>query len=375
MRVVLLFGVLGCAASPTVTLSNELQLPLIGFGTAGGVGAEAVRWAYEAGVNLFDTAQAKEWYNEESVAAGLQGVPRGSYWLETKVHPRDLGFEPTLAALPRSLTALNTTYIDVFLLHFPRCFPGMCEASTGDFLDSWRAMEQLYRARSVRAIGVSNFDVRDLETLLNKATVIPHVVQNYFDPLHQDKAVRVMCEEHGIAYQGYSTLGSQWAMRTGGSNPVLTHEVVVELGKKYQRSPAQIVLAWALSRGVAVIPRSVVKAKIEQNANIGFDMEEDDLERIDNLDNEEDEGPDAEIPIDVVFVNKGTEPVNVFWRGPDALDAVADLAPGQTFGSQSYEGHNFVVQIDGNIRYAFDVSSNYPFYHLSSSSVIPHHEL
>jgi hypothetical protein len=187
-----------------------------------------------------------------------------------------------------------------------------------------------------------------------------------------------MCEEHGIAYQGYSTLGTQWAMRQAGNNPVLNHEVVVELGQKYERSPAQIVLAWAMSRGVAVIPRSVVKAKIQQNANIGFDMEEDDLERIDALDNEEDEdseGPDDEPAIDVVFVNKATESVTVFWRGPDALDAVAELSPGQKFESQSYEGHNFVVQIDGNIRYAFDVSSSFPVYDLSSSSVDPHHEL
>jgi hypothetical protein len=240
-------------------------------------------------------------------------------------------------------------------------------------------MEQLYRAGSVHAIGVSNFDEEDLEALLAEASIVPHVVQNYFDPLHQDKAVRMFCEEHGIAYQGYSTLGNQWATRQGGHNPVLSHPTIVEIGIKYERSPAQVVLAWALSRGVAVIPRSIVKSKIQQNANIGFDMEEDDLERIDALDHQDEEtpeGPSEDIAIDVVFVNKAQEDMDVLWRGPSELRMeVENLNPGATHLSHSYEGHNFVVQVDGNIRYAFDVSSNFPYYHLGSSSVIPHHEL
>lgn len=289
-------------ASLTLPLSNGLQFPLVGLGTAGGVREEAVRWAYEAGVRLFDTAQATEWYNEASVAAGLQGLPRESYWLETKLHPRDLGYESTLVAFPKSLTALNTTYIDVFLLHFPRCF-SMCDSSPGNFHDSWKALEKLYREGVVKAIGVSNFDTNDLKTLLREASIVPHVLQNYFDPLHQDREVREMCKKNNIVYQGYSTLGTQWMMKGSQVNPVLSHPLVAELAAKYRRSPAQIVLAWALHRGVAMIPRSVVREKIVENANIEFDMDAGDLERMDALD-----GQPVVQPIEVSFVNAHDRP-------------------------------------------------------------------
>lgn len=301
----------------------------------------------------------------------LQGIPREDYWIETKLHPRDLGFESTLAAFPRSLVALNTSYIDLFLLHFPRCYPSMCSSSPGTFQDSWRALEKLYREGVVKAIGVSNFDTNDLTALLEVAEIKPHVVQNFFDPLHQDRAVREICSKEKIIYQGYSTLGTQWVMKRG-NNPVLTHPVITSLALAHQRSPAQLILNWALNRGVAVIPRSTTKENIRQNADIEFTIEETDLRQIDLLDGMHDS---EETSIDVTFVNSDQVPVKVFWRGPAHLKHVADLVPGETLRSRSYDGHSFVVHVDGEEKYSFDVSSSYPVYHLESSAVRPHHEL
>jgi len=162
-------------------------------------------------------------------------------------------------------------------------------------------------------------------------------------------------------------------MRLRGNNPVLSHSVIVELAQTYKRSPAQIILAWAVRRGVAVIPRSVVREKIVHNADIGFVMEAADLVRLDDLDRKHQ--AEGELPIEVVFVNTYSEPVALFWRGPTALHPVVDLSPGESFTSNSYDGHSFVVKIDGNTKYAFDVSSSFSIYHLDASSARPHEEL
>jgi len=233
--------------------------------------------AIEAGYRLFDTAQAKEWYLEAELGEALEmsGANRSSLFITTKLHPRDLGETSTLAAFPRSLSNLRTTYLDAFLLHYPRCFGSLCgpAPAEGTWKDSWRALEALYERGEVRAIGVSNFGTPELKELIESvARIRPHVVQSWMDPLHQERPLREFCRAHGILFQAYSTLGTQWAGRGVKVNPVLRHPVIGGIASKVLRSAAQVTLRWALQHGVAIIPRSSKPAHMAASLRL-FDFE------------------------------------------------------------------------------------------------------
>jgi len=198
-----------------LTLSNGLVLPRVGLGTAGRMTAATVKVALAAGVRLFDTAQAYEWYDEKAVANALaaSGLRRSEYVVVTKVHPRDHGFSRFSQKVLES-AHLFGGYVDVVLQHYPRCWDGLCgpgweKRVEGDFRDSWKALEEAYANGTAKAIGVSNFDVRDLESLLAGAVIVPHVHQGWMDPFHQDREMRQACADRGIAYMSYSTLGTQ----------------------------------------------------------------------------------------------------------------------------------------------------------------------
>ena len=154
------------ARSPTnltSTLSNGVVMPLVGFGCAGYVRSPALQDAIDVGYTLFDTAQAQEWYLEEELgnAIGASKIERGQLFLTSKLHPRDLGAARTLEAFPYSLKRLRTTYLDAFLLHYPRCFGDLCPKDAdgrptepeGTWRDAWGALEKLYSEGKIRAIG------------------------------------------------------------------------------------------------------------------------------------------------------------------------------------------------------------------------------
>ena len=159
---------------PPLQLSTGALMPAVGFGCAGRLRKPVLLNAIEAGYTLFDTAQAKEWYLESELGDAIaeSRVNRSSLFITTKIHPRDLGEARTLAALPRSLRALRTSYVDALLLHYPRCFGDLCaERAEGTWRESWRALEALHAQGSARAIGVSNFGEAELTELLAFATV------------------------------------------------------------------------------------------------------------------------------------------------------------------------------------------------------------
>eukprot|EP00310_Coccolithus_braarudii_P010358 CAMPEP_0183360824 /NCGR_PEP_ID=MMETSP0164_2-20130417/56098_1 /TAXON_ID=221442 /ORGANISM="Coccolithus pelagicus ssp braarudi, Strain PLY182g" /LENGTH=284 /DNA_ID=CAMNT_0025535261 /DNA_START=4 /DNA_END=855 /DNA_ORIENTATION=- len=267
------------------TLSNGLAMPLVGFGCAGHVRRESLNGAINAGYLLFDTAQAHEWYLEDELGEALRmsGVNRSQLFLTSKLHPRDLGEQSTLNAFPASLRRLGTTYLDAFMLHYPRCFGDLCERKPkGDWRDSWRALEHLYQQGAVRAIGVCNFSPEELRQLLEFARIRPHLVQSWMDPLHQERPLRALCDTHGVQFQAYSSLGTQH--RTS-INPVLHHPVIKALAQSKGRSEAQVVLRWVLQHGVAVIPRSMRQGHIEANLRLGdFELSAADMAQIDALD-------------------------------------------------------------------------------------------
>lgn len=251
-------------------------------------------------------------------------IPRDALFITTKIHPRDFGYERTLSAFEDSISKLKTDFLDLLLLHSPWCWDvrrrlwllrpgleqcshdalgivfrqGLCEEDPerGTYHDAWRALEDLYAKGRVRAIGVSNFPAHLLQELNSTARFGIHAVQNWMDPLHQDRQARDWCEREGVLYTSYSTLGTQWHS-SGGTNRVLGHPVITEIAKAHGVSPAMVVLSWALEEGAAVIPRSADPAHIEDLARLLGDdptqgslpsfLTAQDIERINHLDLEE----------------------------------------------------------------------------------------
>lgn len=241
---------------------------MIGLGGASGVRKGQVRAALAIGYRFIDTAQAYQWgYHEDEVGAAIHssGVPREDLFIQTKIHPEDLGYNATRRAFQRSLERLNTTYVDSLLLHKPACWEGACsQKPEGTWQDSWRALEELYDTGTVKAIGMCDVRVDLLDELL-KQRIPPHIVQNWFDPFHQDKTVRKACWKAGVQYQGYSLFGTQWKHQGFHHNPIVDIPDLKRLEAKHQIPIHQIVLQWALSRNVVTMPASRRPDKLRQN--------------------------------------------------------------------------------------------------------------
>ena len=239
-------------ANRRITIGGK-SMAAVGYGTAalGEYTKPAVLSALKVGYTHFDTAMAREWYREDLVGEAIAeaGVDRETLFLTTKLHPKDLGTQSTAAAIAGSLAALRTGYINLLLIHYPHCFASLCKGSEGSWQDAWRVMEASVAEGTVRAIGVSNFNVRELAELVNFAKIAPAVVQTHSDPLAPNLEVQLFCKEHDIQFEAYSSLGTQHVMRNGGKNPVLTHPVVTRLATKYSVSPAVVVLSWGLHHG------------------------------------------------------------------------------------------------------------------------------
>eukprot|EP00245_Coleochaete_scutata_P006127 TRINITY_DN20287_c0_g1_i1.p1 TRINITY_DN20287_c0_g1~~TRINITY_DN20287_c0_g1_i1.p1 ORF type:complete len:362 (-),score=65.58 TRINITY_DN20287_c0_g1_i1:48-1133(-) len=252
-------------------LANGAMIPSIGFGTAG-LGddtKQAVTWALKAGYRLLDSAQAREWYQENEVGIAIQesGIPRSELFLVSKLHPRHIGYAITRDRFEDSLRDLGTSYLDLFLLHYPWCFSGICGEfqPVGTWHESWRALEDLHAAGKARAIGVSNFDVDELRELLRIAKVRPMVVQARSDPFEPNRALQELCKKENLQFMGYSTLGNQWRFQGYQDNPVLTNPTVKSVAEEHGCSPAQVALKWALENGQVVIPRSSDPGRIREN--------------------------------------------------------------------------------------------------------------
>ncbi|GJP46923.1 hypothetical protein CLOM_g6168 [Closterium sp. NIES-68] len=288
-----------------VRLWNGVMMPRVGFGTAG-LGdetAQAVEWALEAGYRLFDSAQAREWYREDAVGAAIarHNVSRNDLFLVSKLHPRHHGYAITRERFADSLRDLRVRHLDLFLLHYPFCFPAICGGNmpqggaggggvggggAGGWLDSWRALEDLYQRGAVRAIGVSNFGREELLELIAQAEVKPHVLQRNSDPLRADTDLQTLCAQHGIAYMAYSSLGSQHLLFSDSSrNPVLAHPTITAIAARRACSSAQVVLKWGLLKGQVVIPRSRNRVHIRENFEAWrCGLGEGDVAEIDKLD-------------------------------------------------------------------------------------------
>jgi len=258
----------------TVTLRNGVTMPYVGLGVflakEGQEVRQAVRWALEAGYRHIDTAAL--YGNEKGVGEAIResGVPRDSVFVTSKVWNSDQGYDKTLRAFDRSLRLLGLDRLDLYLIHWP---------VKGKYLETWKALEELYRQGVVRSIGVSNFLQHHLEDVLKMCKEAPMVDQVEFHPFLVQQTLVDFCRNHEIQHEAWSPL-----MRGG---VVKVRELQVLAGK-YGKDVAQLVLRWNLQKGVVTIPKSVRKERIVSNSRIfDFEISAEDMKAIDKLDRHE----------------------------------------------------------------------------------------
>jgi diketogulonate reductase-like aldo/keto reductase len=256
-------------------LSNGVEIPCVGFGTwqtpDGDVAVSSVKAALAAGYRHIDTAAI--YGNEESVGRAIResGVARKDIFLTTKLWNDDHGYESTLRAFEASSKRLGTDYFDLYLIHWPNPvkFRGNWqEANAG----TWKAFEELYNAKKVRAIGISNFHQRHIEPLLKTAGIAPQVNQIRLCPGDTQDAVVDYCRSKNILLEAYSPLGV---------GKILSSPEMKAFAEKYRRSIAQICIRWSLQRGYLPLPKSVTPERIAENTKVfDFELSPEDVEKI-----------------------------------------------------------------------------------------------
>jgi 2,5-diketo-D-gluconate reductase A len=259
---------------PEIQLNDDNTIPQTGFGVFQidpSETVEAVRYALEVGYRHIDTAEM--YGNEREVGEAIRqsGLDRGDVFVTSKLN--NSFHEPDAArrAFDGTLEALGFDYVDLFLIHWP--LPTLYD---GDYLSTWRALEEFKSDGRARSIGVSNFQIEHLERLAAETDTVPAVNQIELHPYFQNRDVRAYDEEHGIATEA-------WAPIAQGE--VLDDQVIGEIAEKAGRTPAQVVLRWHIQRGNIVFPKSVTPERIRENFEIfDFELDDSDLERIDDLD-------------------------------------------------------------------------------------------
>jgi len=256
----------------TVTLNNGIKMPILGFGVFQVTDlAECERSVLDAinvGYRLIDTAAS--YGNEEAVGRAIKksGVPREELFITTKVWIQSNGYEGTKKSFEDSLNRLDLDYLDLYLIHQPM----------GDVYGTWRAMEELYKEGKVKAIGVSNFHPDRLIDLIVHNEVVPAINQIETHPFNQQIEAQNFLQENRVQIQS-------WGPFAEGKNNLFTNELLTSIGKKYNKSVAQVVLRWLTQRGVVVIPKSVRKERMEENFNsLDFELSAEDMEAIKSLD-------------------------------------------------------------------------------------------
>lgn len=258
-------------------LNNGVQIPCVAYGTykaAEGNSAEIIRLAMEAGYRYFDTASFYETEGYLAEAMKQSGLPREEFFIASKAWKTEMGYEATKEAFWRTLDNLQTDYLDLYLIHWPIPEVGYADWKQLD-LDIWRAMEELYEAGRIRAIGLSNFLPHHLENLLQNARIKPAVNQIEYHPGYIQKAAVDYCKENDILVQAWSPIGRA---------RVLQDELIVELAEKYGVSAAQICLRFALQNGVVPLPKSSSLERMKQNQDIfSFAISKEDMYRLESM--------------------------------------------------------------------------------------------
>jgi len=259
------------SAVPKVKLNNGVEIPQLGFGTFQIPPAEtraATLEALRAGYRHIDTAEM--YRNEREVAQAVRdsGVPRDEIFVTSKLNNGYHDPKDARVAFDRSLAVMELEYLDLFLIHWP--MPGV-----GDFVETWKALEEMYESGRVRAIGVSNFQTHHLDRLAAETSVTPAVNQIEIHPYFTQDDLRAYDKEHGIATEAWSPIAQ---------GDVLGDPVITGIAGRVGRTPAQVTLRWHVQRGDIVFPKSVTPSRMAENfALFDFELSDDDMGAISGL--------------------------------------------------------------------------------------------
>jgi 2,5-diketo-D-gluconate reductase A len=269
-------------AVPHVKLNNGVEIPQLGFGVfqvPPEETVEAVTTALRTGYRHIDTAQM--YGNEKQVGEAIarSGLDRAEVFVTSKLNNGAHAFDAALAAFDGTLAALGSDTIDLFLIHWPL-------PTVSDFVETWKAMERIYRNGGARAIGVSNFQAEHLRRLEIESEITPVVNQIELHPYLTQETLRAFNARNAIATEAWSPIAQ---------GAVLEDRVINELAASYRRTPAQIVLRWHIQVGNIVIPKSVRPERIAENFDVfGFELTGPDVERISAQNKDERTGPDPD---------------------------------------------------------------------------------
>lgn len=254
----------------TITLNNNIQMPILGFGTflmGGAECEESVLTALRSGYRMIDTAEA--YGNEEAVGNAIvkSGIPREELFIVTKVNFRS--YENTRKTVETSLEKLKTSYLDLVLLHWP----------FGNYYAAWRELEKLYQEGKIKAIGVSNFEPDRLIDLIEFNQVIPAVNQIETHLLCQRRTEHEWMEKYHVQHMAYAPLGQ------GQKNEMFENPVLVEIAKAHGKSAAQVALRFLMQNGVVIIPKSVHEERIKENLDLfNFELNMSEMEQLMKMD-------------------------------------------------------------------------------------------
>lgn len=255
-----------------IKLNNGVEMPVLGFGvfqvTDPKECENSVVDAIETGYRLIDTAAS--YMNEVAVGNAIKksGVARQDLFITTKLWVQDTGFEKTKRAFEKSINKLQLDYLDLYLIHQP----------FGNVHGSWKAMEELYKAGKVKAIGVSNFHPDRVMDIIIFNEIVPAVNQVETHPFNQQIETQKFLTDNKVQIES-------WGPFAEGKNNIFQNELLASVGKKYTKTVAQVILRWLTQRGVVAIPKSVKKDRIRENFNIfDFELSAEDMETITTLD-------------------------------------------------------------------------------------------
>lgn len=240
-----------------VTLPNGVEMPILGYGVyqiPQDICERCVLDALQAGYRALDTAQS--YFNEEQVGNAIEksGIPRKEIFLTTKVWIEHYGYEQAKGSVLESMRKLRTDYLDLVLLHQP----------FGDYYGAYRALEDLYEAGKLRAIGISNFYPDRMVDIASFARIRPMVNQVEVHPLHQQDEAKQWLDKYGIQMEAWAPFGE-------GRGGLFTNPVLTQIGAKYGKTAAQVILRWHIQRGIAVIPKSTHVERMLENLDV-FDF-------------------------------------------------------------------------------------------------------